>query len=74
MNCYLLLREAERYLYSRWSENSDPRYPKIATHYVAREATADDARRQLSGKLQFVKNRKPVESSRIRPDDSVLPL
>ena len=38
------------------------------------EAIADDARRQLSGKLQFVKNRKSVESSRIRPDDSIPPL
>ena len=38
------------------------------------EAIADDARRQLSGKLQFVKNRKPVESSRIHPDDSILLL
>ena len=38
------------------------------------EAIADDARRQQSGKVQFVKNTKPVESSRIHPDDSVPPL
>ena len=41
------------------NENS---VPIIATNYVAREAIADDAWRQLDGKLQSVKNRKPIES------------
>jgi hypothetical protein len=38
------------------------------------EVIADDVKRQLSGKLQFVKNRKPVESGWSKIPEASIPV